>query len=134
MSWDDASYREQLRVNADHGVRMFSPLCGPARQNGIVIDDDANARWGVPVVPPPSPVSEAQVPQLRDLESAQGYSADPTYADRAANFGRPLPSDTALPSLALYHKLKAVEKSALAQFRGMETEDKRLCYVNPSNQ
>ncbi len=133
----DTTYRENIPTNQDHGVPVFSPLCNPnflaaLRQN----ETQEDIRWGVPKVPPPSP---AQPPlsnayQFSDLRSARDFSLDPTYAQRTEVTHHILPADSTLPALALYHKLKALELSALSNFRDQHLTLNRVAYIKPGDE
>ncbi len=131
----DATYRE-LPANPDHGVPVFSPLCNPSfmaalRQN----ESQEDIRWGVPKVPPPSPAQppHANVQQFTDISSARDFSLDPTYAQRSQVVDHILPQDSTLPALALYHKLKALERTALTSFRNDQLTLQRLAYIKPGD-
>ena len=137
--WQDASYREQKDEASenDRGVPIFSPLCAPDYMAALKQNENKqDLRWGVPKVPPVTPTRPAhpQVFQFDDSASAQGYSLDPSYAQRAAVPSRLLPQDTLSPPLALYHRMKAAELSALGSFRNIEATGKRLPYIKPGDQ
>lgn len=135
----DRSYREAGIKCEDHGVPVFSPLCDPRFSAAVKQNETQDdIRWGVPKVPPPSPVEppRPRVAQFDDSASATNFSLDPTYAQRTYTLhpGNILPQDTALPSLALYHKLKRVELDALAKFRDEQTVAQRLAYIKPGDE
>jgi hypothetical protein len=134
----DASYREDRNEfsPADHGIPVFSPLCDPAyiaalKQN----ESDQDLRWGVPDVPEITPAvpPHPHVFQFDDSPSAQGFSLDPSYAERSIVPSRILPQDTLSPPLALYHRLKAAELDALGSFRNIQATSKRLSYIKPGD-
>ena len=131
----DATYREPL-AKPDAGVPVFSPLCNPSflaalRQN----ESQEDIRWGVPRVPPPSPAQVPQpiVHQFTDASSARDFSLDPTYAQRTTTVNHILPQDSTLPALTLYHKLKALERTALQSFRDEQLTAERLAYIKPGD-
>lgn len=133
-----ATYREPLLTEKqNHGVPVFSPMCSPSfaaalRQSESVED----IRWGVPKVPPVDRDRSAlpahpNVLQFDDRSTATRFSTDPTYAQRAVAPGHRLPQDDAMSPLAIYHKLKALELTALSTFRSEQAQRQRAAYIKP---